>query len=397
VDIVPTILAATGAHATTQLPGTSLLQHAAASDSYFESLSASLNRGWAPLTGIIHRDLKYIDLPIAELYDLPRDPREVKNLRDDRRRDVDEARRLLAPMIVSPSPRTVDADTVAKLRSLGYVSGNASAKKVYTAADDPKNLVALDAKMHQSIDAFERHQLDRALQLARELVDARPDMSVGRETYAFMLEANDRVPEAIHQLEIVVRSDAAGTNADDRVKLALLYSETGEPKKAIAVLQPLRNSSDPDVQNALGVALADEGDAATAEATFNRVVESDPNNAPALQNLGIVALRKDDIRGAQSYLARALELNARLPLALNTIGVVYARAGDFPHAVEYWNRAVAVDPRQYDALFNIGLVEARSGHRAEARKALRQFVTTAPQARYAADIATARKALSQLQ
>ena len=92
-----------------------------------------------------------------------------------------------------------------------------SAKKVYTAADDPKNLVALDAKMHQSIDAFERHQLDRALQLARELVDARPDMSVGRETYAFMLEANDRVPEAIHQLEIVVRSDAAGTNADDPV------------------------------------------------------------------------------------------------------------------------------------------------------------------------------------
>src|SRR5207237_953714 len=149
-----------------QLPGTSLLQHAASSDSYFESLSASLNRGWAPLTGIIHRDLKYIDLPIAELYDLPRDPREVKNLRDDRRRDVDEARRLLAPMIVSPSPRTVDADTVAKLRSLGYVSGNASAKKVYTAADDPKNLVALDAKIHQSIDAFERHQLDRALQLA---------------------------------------------------------------------------------------------------------------------------------------------------------------------------------------------------------------------------------------
>ena len=396
IDIVPTILAATGARSPSQLPGASLLESAPKSDSYFESLSATLNRGWAPLTGIIHRDLKYIDLPIAELYDLPRDPGEVKNLRDERRRDVDEARKLLDPMIVTPSPRIADPDTVAKLRSLGYISGSAGAKKEYTAADDPKNLVGLDAKMHESIAAFEHHQLDRALALARELVDARPDMAIGRETYAFMLEANDRVPEAIEQLERVVKADVAGTNAEDRVKLALLYSETGQSKKAISVLHPVSNSNDPDVLNAFGVALADDGDVAGAEASFKRVLGPDPNNAPALQNLGIVALRKDDVHGAQQYLTLALELNPRLPLALNTLGVVYARVGDFAHAVEYWNRAVAVDPRQYDALFNIGLVEARSGHRPEARKALQQFVATAPQARYAGDIASARKALAEL-
>ena len=396
VDIVPTILDVAGVAKPAALPGTSLLQHASGADSYFESLSASLNRGWAPLTGIIHKQLKYIDLPVAELYDLPNDPGETKNLRDDRRRDVQEARQLLAPMIVPPSGnRTLDADTVAKLRSLGYISGSAGPKKEYTSADDPKNLVALDSKMHQAIDAFERHDLERALKLSKELVDARPDMIVGREQYAFMLQAHDQVPEAIRQYEIIMKSDPG--NADDRVKLALLYSETGESKKALATLQPIRNNSDPDVQNALGVALADEGNVEEAVAAFNRVLQSDPNNAPALQNLGIVALRKDDVRGAQSYLSRALELNPRLPLALNTMGVVYARAGDFAAAVDYWNRAVSVDPRQYDALFNIGLVESRSGHRQEARKALQQFVTTAPPTRYAADIAAARKALAQLQ
>jgi len=84
-------------------------------------------------------------------------------------------------------------------------------------------------------------------------------------------------------------------------------------------------------------------------------VQSDQNNAPALQNLGIVALRRDDIAGAASFLTRALALNPRLPLALNTLGVVHARQGDYAHAVESWNRAVDIDPRQYDALFNIGL------------------------------------------
>ncbi|MGZ4808970.1 MAG: sulfatase-like hydrolase/transferase [Thermoanaerobaculia bacterium] len=396
VDIVPTILAVVGARAPSPLPGTSLLQPAGSRDSYFESLSASINRGWAPLTGIIHREQKYIDLPIEELYDLPHDPREQSNLRDERRRDVQEARQLLAPMIVPPSSNgPMDADTIAKLRSLGYISGVAGTKKEYTAADDPKNLVGLDAKLHQSIAAFEQHQLARALQLARELVEARPDMAGGREIYAFMLEANDRVGDAIAQFEILAKNATA--NDDDRVKLALLYCETGQAKKALDVLKPLRNSSDPDVLNALGVALADEGRVEEATAVFTRVLQSDDNNAPALQNLGIVALRKDDLRSAQSYLTRALALNERLPLALNTLGVVYAREGDFAHAVEAWNRSVAVDPHQYDALFNIGLVEGRNGHRNEARKALQQFVATAPPTRYAADIATARKALAALQ
>ena len=38
---------------------------------YFEALDASLTRGWAPLRGIVQGGWKYIDLPDAELYDLP--------------------------------------------------------------------------------------------------------------------------------------------------------------------------------------------------------------------------------------------------------------------------------------------------------------------------------------
>ena len=120
--------------------------------------------------------------------------------------------------------------------------------------------------------------------------------------------------------------------------------------------------------------------------TFDRILQTDPNNATALQNRGIAALRHDDVAGAQQDLDRAL----------NTLGVVYARQNDFPHAVELWQRAVAVDPRQYDALFNIGLVEGRAGHTAPARAALQRFVKTAPPARYGDDIKTARQALAAL-
>jgi Tfp pilus assembly protein PilF len=170
-------------------------------------------------------------------------------------------------------------------------------------------------------------------------------------------------------------------------QLALLYSETGRPRVAIDLLAPRVSTDDADILNAYGVALADAGRPADAVAQFERVLSIDPNNAPAWQNLGIVALRNNDLASAQTDLTRALELNPRLPLALNTLGVLYARSNDGARAVESWKRAVDLDPRQYDALFNIGIVETHAGHIDEARAALTRFVNTAPSARYASDIA----------
>jgi arylsulfatase A-like enzyme/Flp pilus assembly protein TadD len=395
VDIVPTILEAAGLPKPAALPGASLLHDLDARDSYFESLSASLNRGWAPLTGIIHGGLKYIDLPLAELYDLPRDPGELRNLRDEQRRDVEAARRLLAPMRVLPSERAaVSPEEIARLRSLGYVSGNATPRDHYTEADDPKNLITLDSKMHAAVDAFERGNPARALALSREVVAARGDMEAGRELLAFMLQQNDQVAEAMEQLKILVAKPNAADS--DVVQLALLLSQTGNPKAAVDLLRPRAGSNDPDLLNALGVALSDSGGEAEARSQFERVLAIDANDAPALQNLGILALKRGDVSGAEAKLTRALELNPKLPLALNTLGVIYAQKNDFEHAVDSWKRAVASDPRQYDALLNIGIVASKAGNTAVAREALQRFVRTAPKSQYAADLAEAQRILAEL-
>lgn len=397
IDIVPTILARAGIAKPATLLGSSLLGKLEAHDTYFESLSASLNRGWAPLTGIIHSGEKYIDLPIAELYDLPRDPKELTNLRAERRRDVDASRKLLLSMSggAAAAQRSVSSEEVAQLRSLGYVGGSAPSKASYTAADDPKNLVGLDNKMHDIISAYEAHDNARAVKLAQEVVKERPDMAAGHELLAFVLQQTEHVGEAIDNLRAAIKTGQESETT--RVQLALLLTESGKAEEAVRLLAPLAGSTDPEVLNAYGVALADLGKVDEADAQFRKVLQTDPNNAPALQNLGIVALRRDDVPTAMSFLTRALELNPKLPLALNTLGVVYARQGDFAHAVDAWSRAVMIDPRQYDALFNIGLVEGRAGHVNEARTALQRFVATAPPQRYGNDIETAKRALASLQ
>ena len=84
VDVLPTILDALAVPVPAGLPGRSLLRVVtpadAATTTYFEALSGQLNRGWAPLYGVIRDGRKYIDLPIAELYDLRRDAAEAANL-----------------------------------------------------------------------------------------------------------------------------------------------------------------------------------------------------------------------------------------------------------------------------------------------------------------------------
>jgi arylsulfatase A-like enzyme/Flp pilus assembly protein TadD len=396
VDITPTILTAAAIEVPKELPGQSLLGKVTAGDSYFEALSASLNRGWAPLTGIIRDGMKYIDLPLAELYDLPHDPHETTNLVNDRRRDVEQSRQLLDRIKTesAAAPRSVSPEEIARLRSLGYVAGTAASRSNYTAADDPKSLVGIDDKMHASIDAFERHNPARGLQLAREFVAERPTMIAGREILAFMLRQNDLVGDAIEELKHIVSDPTSAV--DDRVQLALLYCETGQPAAAVDLLAPLNTTKNPDVLNAYGVALSDLGRGPQAREQFERVLAIDANNAPALQNLGILSLRQDNVPAAFNYLNHALELNPRLPLALNTLGVAYARTNDIAHAVDAWNRAIEIDPRQYDALLNVGIVLAKSGNTADARDALTRFVNTAPKSRYAADIANAQRMLAQM-
>jgi arylsulfatase A-like enzyme/Tfp pilus assembly protein PilF len=393
IDIAPTILERAGV--TGQLPGQSLLRPLKKADTYFEALSASLNRGWAPLTGIIRDDLKFIDLPLAELYDLKTDAAELRNLYAERRRESTAARTALREVQVAPSEgRSISSEEAARLRSLGYVTGGTSTN--VTAADDPKNLVAVDAKIHRIIELHARGDHGQAVQLAREVVREQPRMAAGRELLAFVLQESERVPEAIEVLQELVQAGHASTAS--KTSLAKLLAETGRAGEALTIVEPLanKNDADADVLNAYGIALSESGRIREAIVQFQRGLSIDPNSAPAYQNIGIAALRAGDLRAAEENLTRALQLNPRLPLALNTLGVVYVRKGDAARAQDAWKRSFALDRRQYDALYNLGLLAAQRGELAEAKRALAEFVRVAPAARYREEIANARRGLASM-
>ena len=398
IDILPTILDAVGEAKPKELTGQSLLpagRKEAEEGSYFEALSAAFNRGWAPLRGLAARGDKYIDLPIPELYDLPTDPGEAKNLVPEAPDALRRLRKRLLELPAAPRERgTVGSEEAAKLRSLGYLTGSSETKETYGPQDDPKTLIVVDQTLHTIMELSERGRCDEALPMARKVVAENPRMKLGYMHLAMVLRCKGDIPGVLRAFESASANGAGGERVDRQ--RAMVLSEMGRPKEALAVLLPYRESDELETLNSLGIALADAGRAQEALPVFARAIEIDPTNGDAYQNTGIALLKLDQPDEARKNLEQAVALGKRRVRAWNALGVAWLRLGDSRKAIECWKKCVEFNPEQYDALYNIGRVAGEMGDWKTARVALERFVKTAPPKQYARDLAEVRAALADM-
>jgi tetratricopeptide (TPR) repeat protein len=362
VDLLPTILVSASEPAAGS--GTSLLQTIEAGrgeerPSYFEAMSAAVTRGWAPLRGVLVGREKYIDLPIVELYDLAADPAEKANIaptRTDRARVMVET---LKQFNVAPPARaqTETADTIERLRSLGYIGGGAATvREMYTDADDPKRLVQIEQMLTQANDALRAGHDQEAADIYRAIIQRRPDTEDAYRKLALVYWRGGRRAEAIATLELALRNGV--TQSEVRIRLGQYLAQAGQPAKAIALLKDTAGS-DPDALNALGNAYTMAGRFSDAAAIFQRLIAQDPNDALAYENLGMTQLQANDARSAEASLRRAIQLDGSLGGAYTALGVVLANTGRVSEAVDAWKKALTIDPADQNATDNLRRVGAR--------------------------------------
>jgi len=396
VDILPTVLAAERIPAPAGAPGKDLLSAAdAAATSYFEALSCYLNRGWAPLRGEIGPGRrKYVDLPVPELYDLSADPGEGKNVYDPHGKDVRALRAALPADLGAFGRAASSREEEDKLRNLGYLSGRAAPKSAYGPGDDPKNLVALDREMHEVVDLYQHGELPKALAAARRIVAERPTMPTGYEFLSFVQSQGGDDAGAIRTLQDAGRRSLLTPDLQGR--LGLLLAGAGRAREALRVLEPLAQSGDTEVLNALGIARVGAGDLPGGIAAFEKAAKTDPRDASAWQNMGIAWLQAGRTAEALKAFETAFTVNDRLPRAWNAYGVALERSGKSREAVAAWRKAVALDPGQFDAIYNVALVSRTLGDLDSCREALEDFVRRAPPSRYGSDLARARRMLAEV-
>lgn len=431
VDVLPTMLEAAGV-GVAALPGmagrslwlapgsaageadaeASGAVNSADSAAYFESLGPNLNRGWAPLRGVIARPssgagsepgrlLKYVALPEAELYDLEEDPAESRNLYAA---EPGLAARL-AELLPSesewpPAAGAISDEERRALESLGYLgsSGGAALPDSYGPEDDPKRLVGLDRAIQAYSEAFQAGRLEEAERLARRTVEERPRMGLGYRILAQALLELGKVEEALNVMIDAERRRLA--SASLHRQLALTLAEVGKAGDAVRLMERYAGSGDPEALNVFGLVLAEAGMTGRARELLWESIEIDERNPVARQNLALAALHDRDWAEAEVEAREALAQNPELPLAWNYLGMSLFNQRRVDEALGAWLRSVETEPRDLDVLFNLATMAARSGRREIARPALERFVreASAPgrRERYAADLETVRALLRDL-
>jgi arylsulfatase A-like enzyme/Flp pilus assembly protein TadD len=400
VDLVPTVIDAIGAEADDTLAGSSLLPVIAngrgdARPSYFESMTAHLSRGWAPLRGVVVDRDKYIDLPMPEAYALDADPRELQNLAatDPTRTEVLLNTLRTFDMAPPGQPGEESGAVLERLRALGYVGGSPAPRRdTYTDADDPKRLIDLDRLLHDAGEFYARGQRDEAIATFRTVIERRPDTADAYRHLAYVFWQSGFPGDAIQTLETALARGL--TQRDIRVRLGIYLAESGAAERAIPLLEAIPDD-DSDVLNALGIAYAQRGRTADARQAFERALQLDPDGGLAHQNIGLLHLRADALTDAEAAFRRALASDPSLAGAHTGLGVVLAQRGQLPAALDAWREAARLDPREFNALYNLTMELFASGRIDEARQYGERFVATAPPALFGDDIARVRQRMGR--
>jgi arylsulfatase A-like enzyme/Flp pilus assembly protein TadD len=383
IDLLPTLLDSAGIKPDSGLSGVSLRDaiangRAEERPSYFEAMSAAVTRGWAPLRGVLVGREKYIDLPIPELYDLKSDPKEATNVvnqRMDRARVLYETLKLFN---VAPPARAQQesAETLERLRSLGYIGGGgATVKEKYTDADDPKRLVALEQMLTRAGDAYRAGKIDETVALYKAVIAKRPDTEDAYRKLALVYWRAGDANGAIATLESALR--AGVTQSEVRIKLAQYLAESGQGTKAVDLLKD-DAGNDPDALVALGNAYTAANRNGDAIRTFEHLIEIDPKSALAYQDLGTAQLQAKDLKASEDSLRRALQLDPALAGAYTALGVVLASTSRKADAIDAWKHAVTLDPADVNALYNLTVNLADAGRMDEARPYGDRFIASAP-------------------
>ncbi len=378
VDIAPTILEAAGGEIPGGLDGRSLLpairgKALAAAPCYFEALSGNLGRGWAPLRGVIAGNRKYVDLPIAELYDLANDSAERTNLAGDKAAAA-PLQRLLADLRRGERPARASAETAEnaeRLRALGYVSANGGASdRPYSAADDPKNLMLLDARL-QEVAALEAEGRPHdAMVAAEQLVRMRPSMAVSHLYLAHLQrEAGDLTgAKGSLRAALALRRD----DANAATLLATVLAQLGDAAGALRVLQPFTAAStaDQDVLLTQALVLARLGRFDEAATALTRAGGGKPPTVRVLVQEGTILLMAGRTQQARKAFRDALALRPDAARAHTSLALMDAQAGDLDAAGAHWRAALRADPSEKRSIVASAAILKHAGREREAAVAL---------------------------
>jgi arylsulfatase A-like enzyme/Flp pilus assembly protein TadD len=363
-DLMPTVLGILGIEVPAGLDGRNLVKDSGGREAYAESDYAT-GFGWAPVRAWRIGNLKLVDAPRPELYDLAADSGEVSDLSNSRRADVERMRGILKAALASEVKGTrlnAGGESEERLRSLGYVAASSRRADSGDPAMDPKDAAPLLRGFEQAMDAEARGDFHASARLLGELVRKDPANITFHRSLAAALRRARRMDEALRVLIAAEKLDLKSASlAHDR---ALVLDELGKRVQAIES-EKRAIGLDPafvEAHDHLATLYAADGRFDLAREAVETALRLDTNHARAWANRGNIARSLGHADEAERSYARALELSPDLAEALNGSGVLAVEGGQLDRAADLFARALAADASLHEARLNLAVTESQRGN-----------------------------------
>jgi tetratricopeptide (TPR) repeat protein len=333
VDVLPTMtaLANVGASAEWALDGIDLAPMLRSGqdprlDGYAETFLPRHQFQWSEPKSVRAGQVKYIEAPRAELYDLQADAAERRNVADDRAADATRLKALLAAIerrrpssshAAAPQPELEE-----KFMSLGYIGGSPLLEGTPAARlPDPKDRIEAYTLTMSALELSEAGKPDEALAALSTAERLDPDVAQVHYLRGTILGGQQRYAEAAHALERTVALNPRHVTA--RFRLALAYLRLSHLDKA--------------------------------EKTLQSVLADEPRNVRAHHNLATIAYSRGDLARAEELERQALAIDRTYFEAWNTLGAIYIASGQPDAAVAALHTALELNPSSDQARRNLAL------------------------------------------
>ena len=119
-------------------------------------------------------------------------------------------------------------------------------------------------------------------------------------------------------------------------------------------------------KNLWGEHLIAEGKVEEGVKCFENILEKDPNNLMALNNLGVISFELGNAQSAETFILKALEVDPKFMHALLNIADIYISSGHIDTAAEYLQKALDIDNQNPSLWKTIGDLYKKIGQEQEA-------------------------------
>ena len=300
-----------------------------------------------------NRDMGYVDL-VIEPY--------VEDWLDKVERTIDPERRIAIleeARHMAPQDNKIRERLIREYRSL---------KRWPQAAKLLEEMVKEKPEEQKFFELFEVYESmndsNGAVSVLRRLLQKTPDDAELRLRLARTLEKAKKLPDAIREYEAVM------SRLDPKEKLAVyktlgfLYTETGDPDKAVASYLKATELDKKDVNLYYNLATLYEktGDKEKADQFLAQAVALQPEDIESRLNLAESLFNKGNPDEAQTYLDEVLRRKPDSLRALLLHAQIADKKGDKKRLKELYEKVYALAPDNEIVLYNLGILEYEAGN-----------------------------------